>query len=871
MKKSNTIDLKSLWQRAAKAQKPNSKATPCSQVMLSVESTMVEGQGQSNSPIGLEPQLIDAAPNTEDDAIPITENDRQPSTENASTDHEIESPITLPPITEDNESTHESDSESDDGATYDVDLLERDPGLRLLINDYHVNDKNAVRRGYIALGPCQPREHDFPRTKIGTVMRKFSVRWYKDHDWLEYSVADDAVFCFVCFLFKDEECAGGEAFVNRGFRSWNTKDRLKKHVGAIDSAHNKAQEKYNNFVRPRASIGECYSTISSIEKVKYRSRLTFSLQCLRFILGQGLACRGHDESDDSLNGGNFRELLKWLAQNFEEVDKVVLKNAPKNAQMTSPTIQKDLINSCAKETTSLIMQDLGEEFFSILADESSDFYHNEQLALCLRYVDKNGRVIERFLGIVHVENTAAITLRDAIKSLLMKHSLSLSRVRGQGYDGASNMKGHIGGLKKLIMDESPSAYYVHCFAHQLQLTLVAVAKENQACISFFEQLRFLLSIIVISCKKIKMLREAQAQQILEALDLGEFETGIGMNQEMGLGRPCDTRWNSHHKTVMHTVLLYPTIRNVLIMVGDDHSQGTEAVNAQTMLAYFESFEFVFMAHLLLAVFGYTNNLSNALQRKDQNIVNAIDLFYLTKAELADLREDDGWAKFLQQVIAFCVKHEVDVPNMDSCYEPIVRSKRYVKKISYLHRFRVEIFLCVIDRQLQELNDRFDEVNTELLICMAAFNPANLFAAYNEELLLKLAEFYPMDFSSNDIHELTFDLRLYIREMRKNRRFSNIKNLGDLSVTLVKTGKSTMFPYVYKLLKLVLVLPVATASVERVFSAMNYVKNKLRSKMGDQLLNDCLITFIEREFFKQVNDDAVIARFQAMKERVVKLY
>jgi hypothetical protein len=74
-------------------------------------------------------------------------------------------------------------------------------------------------------------------------------------------------------------------------------------------------------------------------------------------------------------------------------------------------------------------------------------------------------------------------------------------------------------------------------------------------------------------------------------------------------------------------------------------------------------------------------------------------------------------------------------------------------------------------------------------------------------------------------------------MRTNKRFEKIKNLGDLSVTLVKTERSTMYPYVYKLLKLVLVLPVATASVEKVFSAMNYVKNKLINRMEDQLLND----------------------------------
>ncbi len=47
-----------------------------------------------------------------------------------------------------------------------------------------------------------------------------------------------------------------------------------------------------------------------------------------------------------------------------------------------------------------------------------------------------------------------------------------------------------------------------------------------------------------------------------------------------------------------------------------------------------------------------------------------------------------------------------------------------------------------------------------------------------------------------------------------------------------------------LLKLVLTQPVVT-SVERTFSAMNFIKHKLRNKMGDGLLDDCLVIFIER--------------------------
>jgi hypothetical protein len=48
------------------------------------------------------------------------------------------------------------------------------------------------------------------------------------------------------------------------------------------------------------------------------------------------------------------------------------------------------------------------------------------------------------------------------------------------------------------------------------------------------------------------------------------------------------------------------------------------------------FEFVFMLHLLDEIFGYTDLLTQDLQRWDQDIVNAIDMFDLTKQELLNL-------------------------------------------------------------------------------------------------------------------------------------------------------------------------------------------------------------------------------------------
>ena len=69
--------------------------------------------------------------------------------------------------------------------------------------------------------------------------------------------------------------------------------------------------------------------------------------------------------------------------------------------------------------------------------------------------------------------------------------------------------------------------------------------------------------------------------------------------------------------------------------------------------------------------------------------------------------------------------------------------------------------------------------------------------------------------------------------------------------------------------MVLELTLVTASVEIIFSAMNYVKNKLRNRLGDQYLNDCLVTFIEREMFLKVKECDIINRFQAIKECRIK--
>ncbi|XP_066384574.1 uncharacterized protein [Miscanthus floridulus] len=524
-------------------------------------------------------------------------------------------------------------------------------------------------------------------------------------------------------------------------------------------AHKTAQERYIGFINPKVATDYHIDKWSEEELRLYKKRLTYSLRCIKFLLRQGLAFRGHDESEESSNRGNFIELLKFLAGNSEEVNKYVLNNAP--------------------------------------ADESSDISHKEQLALCLRYVDKLGRPYEHFIGVVHVDNTTSLSLKKAIEGLLVINGLSLQQIRGQ--------------------------------------VLVAVAKGNTDCKTFFDQVSILLNIVRVSCKRHNMLRNAMLENAKKALECASS--------------------------------LYSSIHDVLIELGADIAYMEDWTKIHFVLGAFEIFEFVFFVHLMYVILGYTNELSECLQRKDQDILNAISLVNVAKSRMQELRSD-GWDNFLQKVTSFCIKHGVEVPAMDGAYVPYGKSARYARARNQTNddHFRREVYIGVIDQISQELDNRFDEINMELLSCMAAFSPSNSFASFDARKVRRLAEFYPKDFSNNDLLKLELQLDNYIDDMRQDASFQGLNNIVDLSVKLVETKRHKVYDMVYLLLKLILLLPVATASVERVFSALVIVKTKTRNMIGDTVLDDCLVTFIERDIFFQVDEDDIIETFMLLRKR-----
>ena len=170
-----------------------------------------------------------------------------------------------------------------------------------------------------------------------------------------------------------------------------------------------------------------------------------SIDVVRVLALQGITFRGRDKSSTSVNRGNLLEILDVVASYDKKVAEVIAK-APKNETYISPQIQKQILHVFSMKVMNAIREEIGDAKFCIVVDETRDESVREQMAVILRFVDKDGFILERFFWVVHVSDTMALTLKKEIYSLLSRYNLDIQNIRGQGYDGASNMRDESNGL-----------------------------------------------------------------------------------------------------------------------------------------------------------------------------------------------------------------------------------------------------------------------------------------------------------------------------------------------------------------------------------------------------------------------------------------
>ncbi|KAL6178470.1 hypothetical protein ACLB2K_049988 [Fragaria x ananassa] len=256
----------------------------------------------------------------------------------------------------------------------DANYIECDPGKRLAIASYHINEQDDIRKIYVLYGPYQPKLEEYPSHLCGDQDRRFNGKWFEKYLWLEYSKNDKA-YCFPCFIFENN-LPRQTLFTSFGFDNWRRVDEaqclFKNHIGKTGSAHYKSMQYWLSLKHVCGHIEKAINPQPQKLIQQNRLRLKATVEVVRLMAKQSLAFRGDDESVESSNRGNIVETVDSYGRMNEEVAKVTLEKAPANASYTSPKIQKQILSIFANKVRKKIRDEVGDSKFCILVDEALD-------------------------------------------------------------------------------------------------------------------------------------------------------------------------------------------------------------------------------------------------------------------------------------------------------------------------------------------------------------------------------------------------------------------------------------------------------------------------------------------------------------------
>jgi hypothetical protein len=165
-----------------------------------------------------------------------------------------------------------------------------------------------------------------------------------------------------------------------------------------------------------------------------------------------------------------------------------------------------------------------------------------------------------------------------------------------------------------------------------------------------------------------------------------------------------------------------------------HQNERNPSGAGGLVEKMECFSFVFNMKMMLQILRITNELSLLLQRKDQNIIQAMSFVVDVRTQLINLRSESCEPLF-EEVKAFCLAHDIPIPNMSDSLSRYGRSRKGGRNnITQDHYYRIDTFYASIDSITTELDHRFNEVSSELIICFSCLDLRNSFSKFDVDKL-----------------------------------------------------------------------------------------------------------------------------------------
>ena len=574
-----------------------------------------------------------------------------------------------------------------------------------------------------------------------------------------------------------------------------------------------------------------------------------------FLALQEIPFRGHRfESQEQMshfeNSGNYLELLQLLAK-YDPIMAAHLSSEKSRGKYTSPTIQNEVISSIAKVIQNHIISEIHEaKYYCIILDTTPDISHTDQLAFSIRYV-KNGKPLERFLCFDEMKGSKAVDFRDKLKELLLNFGLDISFIRGQAMDGCSTMSGIRGGLQALVRELSPTALYVHCMGHRLNLVLVKAATNIVQVKCFFGVLEKLCSFFTASPRRISQLRTAQE-------NAGKrHETPKALS---------DTRWASRANAVEHTRDNYECYTEALKqLIENNELDANGLAEAQGLLDKLNKFEFFVMLLFWFDILIITKAATDKVQGPFLNIGVSSHLIRACINQLSEMRSNDEHLNTLLNK----ARERCEPLGIPSTFEPqrVSRKKVFHDEMGRddpvqdpMQRFRVEVYCSVLDIIINDIEHRFSDTTVGVINSLTCLSPIVLInenethpSKFSLDQLNLLLQFYEKDLGPKDMVIQEFEnVHALLNAWEFSEGEAVPRDHEDFLVFLIKNGLVHQFESIATLLQISLTLPVSSAHDERAFSCLKRVKTYLRSTMSEKRISNLAVISINREVVADIS-------------------
>ena len=677
------------------------------------------------------------------------------------------------------------------------------------------------------IGPDRPDLNQQQQTG-----RKFNTDWYTRFEWLTGCEETKRVYCFPCLLFG---AASNQKAWSNGVCDWgHLSEKIKRHDMAdshINNCTKLALLGVTDIAAEMSSAGQRDRSLHNQLVDKNRYILGRIIDCIKFCGQFELALRGEDEKLDSDNPGVFLGLVNFTA-GLDEVVKKHLESATV-FKGTSNTIQNELLNIMFDTCQNIIRDEIRDtEFLAVISDDTTDVATQSQNVVTFRYIN-NGSVVERFwsFGILEKGNANSISSRilQCIDDVLPKPD-DKKKLIAQCYDGANVMSGQQGGVQRIVRDKYTNAYYVHCYAHQLNLIVQQSVKSIPHMRKFFQNLGGFSAFFTRSPNRTRVLNEIVNRRIPSA---------------------SSTRTWSFASRVVDTVFNHrdDLLKCLDFIIESDEFDDTSVREATGLLHFLDNPVTHVSLELFHKILIYVDQLFSSLQTKN------IDTSSIQKC-IADFN------KGIQQVRDSDVHRIISDFQNDSGEPSPKRPRRITQTPEELSR----IFLEVCDIIGHQCSERFK--CSGHLIAASLFNSDN-FADYNKEFPDAIMEESVKFYGFFDPKRLKVELSIiYARE-----DFRQCAGALALYQFFEKQNLLKVFFQASKMMKLLITIPMTSSEAERTFSTLKRVKNFLRNTMGESRLNALAMLSMERKLVARTSNfnTLVIEQFVHKKDRRAKFF